>query len=76
MNAAAELELKQNNIVVLQPGRWVMGKIVSVMFGFSKDQLEKYRNQGQWLEGRHFRKNPVNRYVYNVEAINNWMEGK
>ncbi len=73
MGAAEKIE--RGSVVQLKPGRWVLENIVSQIFGFTRDQLQKYRQSGLMLSGVHFRKNPAGRIVYNVEAINNWQEG-
>ena len=57
-------------------GEWVLPAIVKTMFGFSNNQLQKYRSTGLMLEGVHFLKNPANRIVYSPKAINAWMGGK
>ena len=75
MSNAAE-KIQESNIIPLNPGRWVLEKIMYQIFGFTKDQLYRYRAEGVMLEGIHYIKNPAKRIVYNVEAVNNWMEGK
>ena len=67
---------QNNHKFSLSPGRWVLENIVSAAFGFTKDQLQKYRAKGLMLEGVHYRKNPANRIVYCIDAINDWQEGK
>lgn len=76
MNAAEKLDIPPQHIVMLQPGEWVLEKVAFQIWGFSKDQLYIYRKNGLMLEGVHYKKNPANRYVYCVDAINKWMAGK
>lgn len=73
MGAAEKIE--KRSVVQLVPGRWVLENIITQIFGFTRDQLQKYRAGGLMLDGVHFTKNPAGRIVYNVEAINNWQEG-
>lgn len=72
--SAAE-KLNTDNVVQLKPGKWVNKALIKQMYGFTEDQLKKYR-AGLWLEGKHFRKNPANTLVYSPEQIDRWMEGK
>jgi hypothetical protein len=58
------------------PVSWVLEKILNNLFGFTRDQIQKYRANGLWCEGIHFRRNPANRIVYNIIAINDWMQCK
>lgn len=73
MGAAEKLE--NINIMQITPGRWVLAPVIVTMFGFTKDQLKKYR-AGAWLYGKHYTRNPANTMVYNPDAISDWMEGK
>jgi len=76
MSAAEVIPInsKKTNIF-LKPGTWVHQKIIEQMFGFTEDQLKKYRT-GQWLEGKHWTKNPANRITYNTLTIDAWMGGE
>jgi len=62
--------------IQLPAGEWVLPTIIKAMFGFTIDQLQKYRTNGIMIEGVHFIKNPANRLVYSPKAINAWMGGK
>ena len=63
-------------ITQLQPAKWVLESVCCTVFGFTKSQLYHYRTSGLMAEGLHFTKNPANRYVYCIPAIERWMEGK
>ncbi|WP_367275345.1 excisionase family protein [uncultured Microbulbifer sp.] len=56
------------------PARWVRGKLLPAIFGFTEDAVEYYRLKGAWMEGKHFKKDPANRLVYNIEEISKWLE--
>mgnify|MGYP000612557000 FL=1 len=74
MNAA--LKIEESNVIPIKPGKWVLEKLAYQIWGFTKDQLQKYRADGMMLEGVHYMKNPAKRIVYNVNAVDNWMECK
>jgi len=57
-------------------GRWVRGSLLPSMYGISEETARKYRERGIWLEDKHWRKDPIGRYVYNPSAIDDWFEGK
>ena len=61
------------NSVVVLPAQWVRGGLLPVVFGITQGAATKYRQRGIWTEGRHFKKDPVGRWVYNVEAITAWL---
>lgn len=71
--SAAE-KLQPSNVVSITPGKWVNKSLIKQMYGFTEDQLKKYRVD-QWLEGKHFRKNPAKVFVYSPAEIDGWMEG-
>lgn len=76
MNAAEQIDIPPQHIVMLQPGEWVLESIIKQIFGLTKDQLFIYRKSGLMLEGIHYMKNHANRYTYCVAEINKWMAGK
>jgi hypothetical protein len=45
-----------------------------VVFGITAGAAAQYRRRGIWTEGQHYKKDPVGRYVYNVERIEKWIE--
>lgn len=72
MGAAENLT---GNVVSISVGKLVLKPVIKQMFGFTEDQLKKYR-AGVWLEGKHFKKNPANTYVYSPAEIDKWMNGE
>jgi hypothetical protein len=73
---SAALKVQESNVIELRPGKWILEKLAYQIWGFTRDQLQKYRADGIMLEGVHYRKNPVGRIVYNVAAVDSWMECK
>jgi hypothetical protein len=71
-----EIPVAKNVVHQLQPAKWVLESVCCTVFGFTKAQLYHYRTSGLMAEGVHFTKNPANRYVYCIPAIERWMEGK
>jgi len=55
---------------------WVHECVLRNLFGFTTDQLQKYRANGLMLEGVHYRRNPAKRIVYSITTINSWMSGE
>jgi len=70
MSAAEKLDFN------ITPGAWFRQELLFPVFGISSEAARKYRSGGQWLEGRHWRKDPANRIVYNRREIEAWMGGK
>ena len=64
-----------NPLMTLRPGSDVCKPAIMVIYGFTKHQLAHYRAKN-WLEGVHYKKNPANTIVYNVEQIGRWMGGE
>lgn len=69
MAAAAKIEYR------VPPSAWFRMEVVTQIFGITADAAKKYRIRGLWLEGKHYRKDPANRIVYNRAAIEAWMAG-
>src|SRR5690606_31710935 len=63
MSAAEKLEFS------IVPGDWFRQELLFPVFGISTEAARKYRAGGQWLEGRHWRKDPASRSAYNRAAI-------
>lgn len=57
------------------PARWIRGNLMPNVFGISSEAARKYRERGVWLEGRQWRYDPIGRIVYNINEIEQWMEG-
>jgi hypothetical protein len=70
MAAAAKIQ------PLITPADWIRGNLLLPVFGITSEAARKYRERGIWLEGLHFRKDPVGQYVYSRPAITNWMGGK
>lgn len=62
--------------VQITPGAWFRQELLFPVFGLSTEAVRKYRSQGLWLEGRHWRWDPAKRIVYNRAAIESWMAGQ
>ncbi|WP_236234495.1 excisionase family protein [Pseudomonas tohonis] len=75
MSAAEKIE-PLRHVQSVTPGDWFRGALLQPVFGISNEAARKYRERGQWLEGRHYRKDPAGKYVYNRQAITEWMEGR
>lgn len=56
--------------------KWVEHKKVTELNGMTYDQMKMYRRNGDWLEERQWRYTPKRRVVYNIQAIDEWCEGK
>jgi hypothetical protein len=61
-----------NQKVVTLPGRWIRSSLLNAIWGISADCARKYRERGIWLEGKHWKYDPVGRVVYNREEVDNW----
>ncbi|AQL38341.1 MULTISPECIES: excisionase family protein [Pseudomonas] len=60
----------------VHPGLWFRQELLLPIFGITTEAARKYRSNGLWLEGKHWRKDPANRVVYSRQAIEKWMEGR
>lgn len=69
MSAAKKLD-------VIPVGDWFRPCLLFPTFGITPEAARKYRDRGVWMDGKHYRKDPVGQYVYNRDAINAWMEGR
>ncbi|ANI16646.1 DNA-binding protein [Pseudomonas citronellolis] len=56
------------------PGKWVQQELLPSLWGISTEAAKKYRLSGVWLEDKHWKKDPANRVIYCVAAIDNWLE--
>ncbi|SIQ14782.1 excisionase family protein [Marinobacterium stanieri] len=55
-------------------GRWVRASLLPSTWGITTEAARKYRERGIWLEGKHWRKDPTGRVVYNSAEIDQWFE--
>ena len=62
-----------NQIVTVAPAEWVRGSLLQPVFGINENQAAKYRKDGKWQEGIHYREDPAKRYVYNTRRITEWL---
>lgn len=72
----AALKLQISNEIGQGHSKWVNHKKMTALTGFTYDQMRKYRERGHWLEGKHWKFNPVRTIVYNPAEIDKWSEGK
>ncbi|WP_018985251.1 excisionase family protein [Methylophilus methylotrophus] len=56
--------------------KWVLINIVVASIGYTDDAIRAKIKKGVWLNGIHWRKAPDGRIVFNLEAIQKWIEGK
>ncbi len=61
---------------LITPADWFRGNLLPAVFGITSEAARKYRERGQWLEGVHYRKDPMGQYVYNRQAITDWLGGR
>lgn len=54
---------------------WVLISKVMEQTGYTDDAIRAKKKRGEWVEGRHWRKAPDNRVVFDLVAINRWMGG-
>lgn len=60
----------------ITPAAWFRQELLFPVFGLSTEAVRKYRGNGLWLEGRHWRRDPAKRIVYCRSEIEKWMAGK
>jgi hypothetical protein len=68
MTAAEKLDF------CITPADWFRSNLLAPVFGITSEAARKYRERGVWLEGKHYRKDPMGQYVFNRQAITNWMQ--
>ena len=56
--------------------KWVLINKVIELVGYSDDAIRKKISSGFWLKGVHWTKAPDGRILFNLEAIQQWIEGK
>jgi len=56
--------------------KWVLVCKVIELIGYTDDAVRAKIKKGVWLCGVHWRKAPDGRIVFNLEAIQQWIEGK
>lgn len=56
--------------------KWVLIKKVVEIIGYTEDAIRAKIRKGVWIFGIHWTKAPDNRILFNIEAIQQWIEGK
>lgn len=54
---------------------WVLISKVTESTGYTDDAIRAKKKRGEWTEGKHWRKAPDNRVVFDLAAINRWLGG-
>jgi hypothetical protein len=56
--------------------KWVLIIKVTELIGYTDDAIRAKIIRGVWLSGIHWRKAPDGRLMFNLEAIQKWIEHK
>lgn len=56
--------------------KWVLIHKVVELIGYTDDAIRAKIKNGVWLQNTHWRKAPDGRLMFNLEAIQKWIEGK
>lgn len=56
--------------------KWVLINKVEELIGYTDDAIRSKIKNGVWLKGIHWTKAPDNRILFNIEAIQSWIESK
>lgn len=56
--------------------KWVLIKKVVELVGYTEDAIRAKMHKGVWLCGIHWVKAPDGRILFNIEAIQLWIESK
>lgn len=56
--------------------KWVLINKVIELIGYTDDAIRSKIKKGVWLQNTHWRKAPDGRLMFNLEAIEKWIEGK
>lgn len=54
--------------------KWVLINKVIELIGYTDDAIRAKIKRGIWLQNIHWKKAPDGRLVFNIEAIQKWME--
>lgn len=55
------------------PSGWVRVGVLTQGKGLTPDAIQKYIKRGIWTDGKHYKRDPVGRLVFNMEAIDKWL---
>lgn len=53
---------------------WVTTEKLSELSGYPEGSLNKLKERGRVAYGIHWKHNPINRIIWNVEAFEKWQE--
>lgn len=56
--------------------KWVLIHKVIDLIGYTDDAIRSKIQKGVWLSGVHWTKAPDGRLMFNLEAIQRWIENK
>lgn len=56
--------------------KWVLIKKVVELIGYTEDAIRAKIKKGVWLSGIHWTKAPDGRILFNIVAIQQWVEGQ
>lgn len=56
--------------------KWVLISKVIELVGYTDDAIRSKISKGVWLSGVHWTKAPDGRLMFNLEAIQKWIEHK
>ena len=56
--------------------KWVLINKVIELIGYTDDAIRSKISKGIWLSGVHWTKAPDGRLMFNLEAIQKWIEHK
>jgi hypothetical protein len=56
--------------------KWVLIKKLAEIFGYTENAARAKIKTGVWLKGIHWTKAPDNRILFNIVAIQQWIESK
>jgi hypothetical protein len=55
--------------------KWVLIKVLASQSGYSENAIRAKIKKGVWLQNMHWRKAPDGRILFNLDAIQAWIEG-
>ena len=60
--------------IYVQPGDWVRLPLIPAIYGISECAARAYIKRGLWAIDVHYRKDPVNRLIFNTRNISAWLK--
>jgi len=54
---------------------WVHPRAIEALKGLTRDQLDGRRKAGKYVEGTHWRKDPLGLIMWHFENLDRWVEG-